>query len=482
MAFVVGAGPLVTRSNKGWNRGMPPRRRCTVRCTQQLSKAVESGEDEKLQGRDMTATVREFVTEESLESAEETRALDLEVQRISEGRAAESRRAVIEDGSDSTRAVHGGERLKGGKKAKAILDAISTPVVMSSTFTFRNSAECIMYNMGSYQSFEYGRYGNPTVRSAEEKLMALEGAEDALISASGMNAATTMLLALVPENGHIVVTTDCYRRTRQFIRTLLPKMGIRATVIDPADLASFERILKTEGATLFFSESPTNPQLRVVDVPGVVALCKKYDVISVIDTTFATPVNCKPVSMGADLVIHSGTKYLAGHNDLLCGALAGRADLVADVRALHGVLGGVVDPHAAYLLLRGMKTLDLRIEQQNRTAEKLAAFLQHHPKISRVWYPTIPDHPDYETAKKQECRGWGGVLSFEVITAPAPCSEIFLLGPFCEAGLSSARHGGPFADLRLAFFLFCFVSDCCRLLDQLLKSRLSMPPIVSLTR
>mmetsp|Transcript_17367 Transcript_17367/g.70465 ORF Transcript_17367/g.70465 Transcript_17367/m.70465 type:complete len:187 (-) Transcript_17367:426-986(-) len=186
--------------------------------------------------------------------------------------------------------------------------------------------------------------------------------------------------------------------------------------------------------------------------------------------------------MGADLVIHSGTKYLAGHNDLLCGALAGRADLVADVRALHGVLGGVVDPHAAYLLLRGMKTLDLRIEQQNRTAEKLAAFLQHHPKISRVWYPTIPDHPDYETAKKQECRGWGGVLSFEVITAPAPCSEIFLLGPFCEAGLSSARHGGPFADLRLAFFLFCFVSDCCRLLDQLLKSRLSMPPIVSLTR
>jgi cystathionine gamma-synthase len=310
--------------------------------------------------------------------------------------------------------VHGGERVRGGKKAKAVLDAITTPIVQSSTFTFASTQDCIDYNKGTYESFEYGRYGSSTTRAAEQKLMALEGAEDALLSASGMNSVTTMLLALVPEGGHIVTTTDCYRRTRQFVRTVLPKMGVRCTVIDPADTDSLGRIFSSDGASLFFSESPTNPLIRIVDTPTITKLCAQHGVISVIDTTFATPINYRPVTDGADLVLHSGTKYLAGHHDVLCGALAGRADLIAKVRALHGVLGGVLDPHAAYLLLRGMKTLPLRMEAHNRNAANIAQFLSTHSKVSKVHYPTLTSHPDYAVGARLFPKGFGGVLSFDI--------------------------------------------------------------------
>ncbi len=204
-----------------------------------------------------------------------------------------------------------------------------------------------------------------------------------------MNAVTTMLLALVPPNGHIVLTTDCYRRTRQFANTVLPSMGVRTTVIDPADIDGLRgAITSGQGATLFFSESPTNPLIRVVDTPAITKLCRENGVISIIDTTFATPVNYRPIADGADLVLHSGSKYLSGHHDVLCGAIAGRADLVGKVRALHGVLGGVVDPHAAFLINRGMKTLGVRMEAHNQNAEALARFLDGHPKVSNVRYPT----------------------------------------------------------------------------------------------
>lgn len=310
--------------------------------------------------------------------------------------------------------VHGGERVKSSKQTRAILDAIQTPLVQSSTFTFRSTRDCIEYNRGNYDSFEYGRYGNPTTRVVEEKIMALERAEDCLLSSSGMNAVTTMLMALVPENGHIVVTTDCYRRTRQFVNTLLRKMGITASVIDPADVDGLEAILQTKGADMYFSESPTNPMIRVVDVPRIAALCRKYNTVSVIDTTFATPVNLRPVDFGADLVLHSATKYLAGHQDVMAGALAGRADLIASVRKLHGVLGGVVDPHAAYLINRGLKTLGVRMEAHNRNAANIARFLSTHPKISKVHYPTLESHTDFEVASALFEKGFGGVLSFDI--------------------------------------------------------------------
>ena len=218
----------------------------------------------------------------------------------------DDRNTTIGKSGTSTRAVHGGERQKGGLKARATLDALTTPIVQTATFTFRNTAEIVAYNEGTYPSFEYGRYGNPTVRAAEEKIMALECAEDALVSSSGMNAVTTMLLALVDQNGHVVTTTDCYRRTRQFVTTILPKMGVRLTVIDPADVDALEKILKGEGATLFFSEQITNPLTRIIDTVKIAQLCKQYKTICCIDTTFATPVNHKPIDLGADLVLHSG--------------------------------------------------------------------------------------------------------------------------------------------------------------------------------
>lgn len=286
--------------------------------------------------------------------------------------------------------------------------------MQTATYTFRNTEELVAYQEGRFGSYEYGRYGNPTSRAVEEKLCALERAEDCLVSASGMCAATTLLLALVPAGGHIVTTTDCYRRTRQFIQSLLPKMGISATVIDPSDLAELERALASQPVSLFFSESPTNPYLRCVDVAAAAELCHARGALVVIDSTLATPINQQPLLHGADLVLHSATKYLGGHNDLLAGAVAGRADLVAAVRAMHNVLGGTLDPHAAYLLLRGLKTLDLRVQRADASALELARRLEEHPKVQRVHYPGLDSHPDAAVARRQMAGGYGGLVSFEV--------------------------------------------------------------------
>lgn len=305
--------------------------------------------------------------------------------------------------------VHGGERA-GRPRVK---DALGTPIVQTATFTFENTAELIAYQEGRYDSFEYGRYGNPTTRTAEQKIAQLEGTETCLISSSGMYAATTMLMALVPPGGHIVTTTDCYRRTRQFIQTFLPKMGIGATVVDPSDMEGLEAALKEHDVTLFFSESPTNPYLRCIDIPLVSELCHDHGALVCIDSTFSTPVNIRPYLLGADLVLHSATKYLAGHNDVLVGALAGKEEHIAPVRQLHNVLGGVVDPHAAWLLLRGMKTLGVRVPRQNENALKMAQFLEAHPKIAKVHYPGLESHPEHAIAMKQ-MGGFGGVVSFEV--------------------------------------------------------------------
>ncbi|KAK9823211.1 hypothetical protein WJX72_001111 [[Myrmecia] bisecta] len=314
-----------------------------------------------------------------------------------------------EDLSAGTLSVHGGER----DGRPRVSDSLTTPIVQTSTYTFKNTEELIAYQEGRYGSYEYGRYGNPTTRTAEEKIRVLEGADDCLISSSGMNSATTMLLALLPAGGHIVTTTDCYRRTRQFIQTVLPKMGITATVIDPADMGALEAALKKQKVSLFFSESPTNPYLRCVDVQTISSLCHAHGAVVCIDSTFATPINQRALEFGADLVLHSATKYLAGHNDVLAGAIAGKADLLAAVRSMHNVLGGTIDPNAAWLLLRGMKTLALRVNHQNASAMELARRLEAHPKISRVHYPGLQSHPDHKIAIEQ-MGGYGGVVSFEV--------------------------------------------------------------------
>jgi len=308
----------------------------------------------------------------------------------------------------STRAVHGGERdaQKGS--------GVTTPIHQTSTFWFRDSEELRAYAEGRHPRDEYGRYGNPTWRAAERKLCELEGAESAVLFASGMCAATTAFLALLPRGGHVIATSDCYRRTRQFFRQYLSKLDVEATVIEPASTIALKDAIR-DGTSLFFTESPTNPYLRVIDLPEAARIAHERGVRVMVDSTFASPVNHTPLADGADLVLHSATKYLGGHNDLLAGAIAGSEAAVAPIREAVGVLGGILDAHAAWLLLRGMKTLALRVERQNATALRVARWLEERPEVRRVWYPGLPSHPDYAVATRL-MSGFGGVVTFELET------------------------------------------------------------------
>lgn len=306
----------------------------------------------------------------------------------------------------STGAVHAGE-----PRPKAY-SAIATPIVQSATYTFRDTAELCDYFDGKLERDEYGRYGNPTQKVAEAKIAALEGAEQGLLFASGMAAVTTTMMAMLSRGSHVVVTDDAYRRTRQFLNTILRRFGVEVSTVPAGDYGRMEDAIR-QSTRLIFSESPTNPYNRILDLERVAEIGRKHRVKTVIDSTFATPINQKPIACGIDLVIHSGTKYLGGHNDLLAGAIAGSEALVGAVRELHGVLGSVVDPFCAYLLIRGIKTLALRVERQNYNAQCISEFLASHPKVERVHYPGLPTHPEHEIARRQ-MRGFGGVVSFEV--------------------------------------------------------------------
>lgn len=308
----------------------------------------------------------------------------------------------------ATSSVHGGEL----RQQEA--NAITTPIYQTSTFWFQNSQEVMDYQEGKTDREEYGRYGNPTWRAVERKLSELEGGEESILFASGMCAATTTFLALLPSGSHMIVTNDCYRRTRQFIEEYLQRMGVEVSIIEPSNLAAFEAAIR-DNTVLFFTESPTNPYLRVTDVAAFSEVARAHDVKLIMDSTFATPVNHRTLEEGADLVIHSATKYLAGHNDLLAGTVTGPREVVDPIRKALGVLGGIIDSHGAWLLLRGLKTLSLRMERHNANGAAMAQFLEDHPKVRRVWYPGLESHPDHEVAKRS-MSGFGGVVTFEIDT------------------------------------------------------------------
>ena len=287
-----------------------------------------------------------------------------------------------------TLAVHGGE------PRKKAFDSVTTPIVASATYAFENTAEIERYFNGEVAREEYGRYGNPTVRAAEQKLAALEGADEAALFASGMAAATTALLELVKAGDHVVLTSDCYRRTRQFVTRFLSRLGVESTLVEPGDEKALRAALRPGRTKVILAESPTNPYLRVADLS---LFARARDACAganlIIDGTFATPVNQRPLEAGADLVIHSATKYLGGHNDLLAGAVCGRKGLVEAIKDLRGVLGGVLDPQSAFLLIRGLKTLPLRVQRQNDSAFRIARWLEQHPRVRRVFYPGLESHP-----------------------------------------------------------------------------------------
>ena len=306
----------------------------------------------------------------------------------------------------STRAVHGGEARS------KLADALTEPIVQTATYTFANTAELVAYFEGRVEREEYGRYGNPTQRVAERKLAALEGAEDGLLFSSGMAAITTTLFAMLSHGAHVVVTDDAYRRTRQFLLHTLRRYGVDVTVVPAGDYDRMEEAIR-QTTRVLFSESPTNPYNRILDLERFADIARRHRVKSVIDSTFATPINQRPIEYGIDLVIHSATKYLGGHNDLLAGAVLGSAPLVGAIRDLQGVTGAVPDPFAAYLLIRGIKTLALRVTRQNENAARVAAFLADHAKVERVHHASLESHPEHAIAKRQ-MRGFGGVVSFEI--------------------------------------------------------------------
>jgi cystathionine gamma-synthase len=302
--------------------------------------------------------------------------------------------------------VHAGEpRPKPGH-------ALATPIMQTATYTFASTQELRDHFDGKIERVEYGRYGNPTQRIAEAKLAALDGAEDCLLFASGMAAVTTTLFAMLSRGTHVVVTDDSYRRTRQFLNQTLHRYGIEVSTVPSGDYAALEDAIRPTTRALV-SESPTNPYNRVLDLDRFAGIGRQHRVKTVIDATFATPYNQRPLEFGVDVVIHSATKFLGGHNDLLAGAVLGSRELVEGVRALQAVTGAVVDPFAAYLLVRGLKTFALRLERQNANAQALAEFLAAHPKVVAVHYPGLPSHPEHDIARKQ-MRGFGGVVSFEV--------------------------------------------------------------------
>jgi len=306
----------------------------------------------------------------------------------------------------STQAVHAGE-IRYNEYG-----AITTPIVQTSTFIFKNIAEIKKLPKGTAGRYEYGRYGHPTQVAAEGKLAALEGAEGAVLFSSGMSAITTTLFSLLKAGDHIIITDDAYKRTLDFCRTCLDRFNIGCTVAKMCDYDAIEKAIKPN-TRIFFSESPTNPYLNIMDIERLMGIFKGTGILVISDSTFATPYNQRPLEYGIDLVIHSATKYLGGHNDILSGVVLGKKELTNVVREYLKITGGCIDPHSSYLLIRGLKTFELRMQRHNENGQKIAEFLESHPKVKRVYYPGLASHPHHKVAKKQ-MKGFGGVVTFEV--------------------------------------------------------------------
>ena len=307
----------------------------------------------------------------------------------------------------STASVHAGETAEKAHRP------LTSPIYQTATYTFEDTQNLHDFFQGKLNRVaEYGRYGNPTQNIAENKLKILENAEACLLCASGMTAVTTAILSICRQGDHIVITDDSYRRTRQFVMQVLSKFGIDFSFVEPRMKYIQEAILRKK-TKLLISESPTNPYLHVLDMKAIAEICKQNQVKSLIDSTFATPYNQRPLDFGIDIVVHSITKYLGGHNDILGGAIFGKEHLITAFKELLSIMGGVIDPNSCYLLIRGLKTFALRIKHQNDSAQKIAEFLEAHPKIEKVYYLGLSSHPNHDLASKQ-MRGFGGVISFLV--------------------------------------------------------------------
>lgn len=306
---------------------------------------------------------------------------------------------------DSTTAIHAGEERFG------VAGPVGTSIARTANFTFSNTREMRLWAEGKNSAYIYTRYGNPTLTVAERKLAALEGGEAAIVTASGMAAISSALLSQLRAGDELIASRQLYGGTYRLMRDVFPRLAITARYVEP-DLKGIEQLVNPRTKVLYI-ETPTNPTLRLVDIQKAIAFAKEWGLISMVDNTFASPVLQKPLEMGFDIVLHSATKFLAGHSDLIAGAAVGSHKLIEPVRQNIIYLGGSMDPEAAFLLIRGMKTLRVRVERQCQTAMIVAKYLARHPKVSRVHYPGLTSHPDHALAKKQ-MRGFGSMLSFDL--------------------------------------------------------------------
>jgi cystathionine beta-lyase/cystathionine gamma-synthase len=313
-------------------------------------------------------------------------------------------------------------------------DPLTTPIYETTTFVFQSAEEVRAYNEGRSTKFLYSRYSNPTVVAVEKTIAAIEGAEIAMLFASGMAATSTALLGLLKSGDEVVCSAAIYGGTLHLLADLFPHYGIRARFATIEELRQPERLLGETTKVLWF-ESPINPTLRCVDVAAIAAACKKRNVISIIDNTFASPINQQPIAMGVDLVMHSVTKYLNGHSDVTAGALAGPARLMHEIDKTRKLLGGIADPQAAYAIGRGLKTLSVRMERHNANGLAIARWLdtQKGGRVTEVYYPGLESHPDHALAKKQ-MRGFGGMVCVDLAGGQERAERFFdRLGVFKRA-------------------------------------------------
>ena len=304
----------------------------------------------------------------------------------------------------STSAVHAGEaRQKPGF-------SITDPIFAASTYTFPDTQSIIDFIEEKQPREEYGRYGNPSERVVEDKLAAIEGGEAAVLFASGMGSLVGLLMAHLNAGEEIVFFDECYHRSREFCRKHLTRFGVSFREVPTCDYAAMEAAI-TPRTKFIVSESPTNPHLSVVDIERFADIGRRHGVLTLIDATLCTPYNLKPLEAGVDFVLHSATKYLGGHNDLLAGVVIGSKERMEPVRHLRGIMGGVNSPHNAYLLERGLKTFALRMERHNANGLAIARFLEKHPRVERVLYPGLESHPFHDIAVRT-MRGYGGLVTF----------------------------------------------------------------------
>lgn len=309
--------------------------------------------------------------------------------------------------SFATSVVHAGEA------PAQHLGSLSTPVYQTALHVFPNAEDGHLIHEGHKPGFFYGRMGNPTQSALEDAMCQIEGGAAALALASGMAAISNAVFSVVEPGDHVVAPASLYATTGALLDGLLPKFGVKVSYVDAADPQAYAQA-STPATRLYYLESPANPTMKLVDIEAVVAQAKERGITTIMDNTFATPFNQRPLDLGVDLVVHSATKYLGGHGDLTAGVLVGRKDLVDRAHwQTNKVLGGVIAPWTAWLVMRGIRTLALRMERHNSNALKIAQFLAGHPKVMAVHYPGLETHPQHALARRQ-MRGYGGMLSFDV--------------------------------------------------------------------